>query len=144
MITWVYDEIGCPGVILDDFCIRSLAGHTVGWVFGLSVFSLKGEHIGWCEDGVFYDIENKVIGVIPDAPGMPVDMPGLAPEPALPAFSKRPYVPSLRARSARPRAYGWSAHGLAAYFAPNRVPAAAVAYHPRAAMRDQATRFSQS
>ncbi len=85
MVTWVVDEIGCAGAILDEFCIRNLAGNTVGWVFGLSVFSLKGEHIGWYEDGVFYDIENNVLGFIPGAKGLALECPALAAEPAMPS-----------------------------------------------------------
>ena len=115
MLTWVYDEIGCAGAILDDFCIRDLSGHTVGWVFGVSMFSLKGEHIGWCEDGVLFDLHNNVLGFVPDAPGLRLDMPALAAEPTMPALSKRPCVPSLRARSARPAGRGWAQVCLAAY-----------------------------
>lgn len=144
MFTWVYDEIGCAGVILDDFCIRNLSGNTVGWVFGLSVFSLKGDHIGWCEEGVFYDIENKVLGFVPDAAGMPLAAPGLAPEPPMPVFSKRPYVPALHARSARSHGGGWSDQALADYFAPSWVPARAGIYQLRPRLRAHATGFRQS
>lgn len=122
LVTWVYDEIGCPGAILDEFCIRNLAGHTVGWVFGLSVFSLKGEHIGWFEDGVFFDIHNHVIGFVPGAKGLAPEMPPLAAEPAAPVFSKRPCAPTLRGRTARPRGQGWSAHCLASYLAFGDLP----------------------
>lgn len=115
MVTWVYDEIGCAGAILDEFCIRDLSGDAVGWVFGVSMFSLKGEHIGWFEDGVIYDVENRVLGFIPGARGLLLDPPALAAEPAVPRFAKRPYVPTLRGRSARPRASGWSSSCLASY-----------------------------
>lgn len=131
MATWVYDEIGCAGAILDEFCIRNLAGNTVGWVFGLSVFSLKGDHIGWFEDGVFYDVENNVLGFIPGAGGLALEPPALAPEPALPAFSKRPYVPTLRGRTARPAGKGWSTFCLASYLAFTDVPCARAPFLPR-------------
>ncbi len=130
MLIWVYDEIGCAGAILDEFCLRSLAGKTVGWVFGLSVFSLKGEHIGWFEDGIVYDIGNRALGFVPGAEALALALPALAPVPAMPVFSKRPHVPGLRARAARPRANGWSAHGLDAYLAHG---AARTAYIPRMA-----------
>ena len=131
MLTWVYDEIGCAGAILDDFCIRNLSGHTVGWIFGVSMFSLKGEHIGWCEEGVLFDLHNNVLGFVPDASGLRLDMPALAAEPPMPAFSKRPCVPGLRARSKRPAGRGWAQVCLATYLeragvapvaAPFRVP----------------------
>ncbi|QYF93348.1 hypothetical protein KY495_22180 [Massilia sp. PAMC28688] len=131
MATWVYDEIGCAGAILDEFCIRNLAGNTVGWVFGLSVFSLKGDHIGWFEDGVFYDVENNVLGFLADARGLPLEPPALAPEPPLPALSKRPYVPTLRGRTARPVGKGWSTFCLATYLAFTEVPSARTPFVPR-------------
>lgn len=128
MITWIYDDIGCPGAILDEFCIRNVAGHPVGWVFGLSVFSLKGEHLGWAENGVFYDIHNRVLGFVPGATGTTLTLPALAPEPPLPVLSKRPCVPGLRGRSSRPAGKGWSSASLANYLASGgstgmRVPA---------------------
>lgn len=130
MLTWVYDEIGCAGAILDDFCIRNLSGHTVGWVFGLSVFSLKGEHIGWCEEGVIFDIQNNVLGFIPGAAGLPLEAPALAPEPLLPTFSKRPHVPTLRGRVTRPSGKGWSAFCLSSYFGMSDLASARAPYMP--------------
>ncbi|HEY0064448.1 MAG TPA: hypothetical protein VGC21_20190 [Telluria sp.] len=127
----MYDEIGCAGAILDEFCIRDLGGHTVGWVFGLSVFSLKGEHIGWCEEGVFYDIHNNVVGFIAGATGLPLEAPALAPEPALPPFSKRPHVPALRGRVARPKGGRWSAYCIATYLGVSGLPPSGLAYLPR-------------
>ena len=130
MVTWVYDEIGCAGAILDDFCIRNLSGNTVGWVFGVSVFSLKGDHIGWCEEGVFYDIANNVLGFVPGAKGLLPARPPLASEPALPAFSKRPYVPGLHGRVMRPVGRGWSTFCLATYLSFTGVPSAGTPFVP--------------
>ncbi len=115
MVTWVYDEIGCAGAIVDEYCVRNLSGDTVAWVFGVSLFSLKGEHIGWYEDGVFYDIENRVLGFFASARGLALDMPALASEPPLPRFSKRPCVPGLRGRRARAPGQGWSRFCLPTY-----------------------------
>ena len=122
MVTWIYDEIGCAGAILEESCIRNLAGKAVGWVFGLSVFSLEGEHIGWCEDGLFYDINNKLLGFVATASRLPPDCPPAGPHPALPSFSKRPRVPSLRVRSARPPGRGWSSVCLASYLSSEGAP----------------------
>jgi hypothetical protein len=128
LVTWVFDEIGCAGAILDDFCIRNLNGNTVGWVFGLSMFSLKGEHIGWCEEGVFYDIQNNVLGFVPGAAGLRLEPPALACEPPLPTFSKRPHVPTLRGRFARPAGQGWSRFCLASYLEQSDAPHAGTAF----------------
>jgi hypothetical protein len=133
LVTWVYDEIGCAGAILDEFCIRDLSGNTVGWVFGLSVFSHKGEHIGWFEEGIFFDLENKVVGFVPGAslPGMVMPAPGH--ELPFPAFSKRPCVPTLRGRSARPLGQGWSTQCLASYLASSEVPSVRARFIPSSA-----------
>ena len=122
MLTWVYDESGCAAAILDEFCLRNAGGSTVGWVFGVSVFSLKGEHIGWFEDGVLYDVENKVLGFIPSAKGL-TRKPVLVPAPVMPPFTKRPCAPTLRGRSIRLRGSGWSTACLADYLE-GRQPAA--------------------
>jgi hypothetical protein len=132
LVTWVYDEIGCPGAILDDFSIRNLSGNTVGWVFGLSMFSLKGEHIGWYQDGAFFDIENNVLGFIPGAPGLLLEPPALAAEPPLPVLSKRPCVPALRGRTARPAGQGWSTFCLATYLSFTGLPSTRTPFIPRA------------
>ena len=131
MQTWIYDEIGCAGAVLDDFCIRNLAGHTVAWVFGLSVFSLRGEHIGWYEEGVIFDIHNDVLGFIPGAAGLGLEPPALACEPPLPVFSKRPHVPALRGRRTRPKGKGWSATCLSSYLGQADVPTARLGFLPR-------------
>lgn len=118
--------------MLDEYCIRNLSGDAVGWVFGVSMFSLKGEHIGWFEDGVMYDVENRVLGFIAGARGLLSDPPALAAEPPVPALSKRPCVPTLRGRTARPRAAGWSAYCLATYLACRQGISAATDFIPRA------------
>ena len=97
------------------------------------MFSLKGEHIGWFEDSVMYDIQNNVLGFIPGAKGLQLDAPALAAEPPVPRFSKRPYVPGLRGRAARPRGTGWSSSCLATYLEFGQVPAACAEFVPRAA-----------
>lgn len=134
MATWVYDEIGCAGAILDDYCIRNLAGNTVGWVCGLSVFSLKGDHIGWFEDGVFYDIYNDVLGFISGATGLVLELPARASEPAAPPFSKRPTMPTLRGRTARPPGSEWSRFCLTTYLAFSDMPSARAPFMPLRAL----------
>ena len=115
MVTWLYDQAGQAGAVLDEFCLRSVDGTPQAWVFGVSVFALKGEHIGWFEHGVLFDVDNRKLGFLSGALGLGRAMPPLAEAPPLPAFSKRPYVPTLRARLARPAAGGWSDQRLADY-----------------------------
>ncbi|UUZ54745.1 hypothetical protein LP419_01475 [Massilia sp. H-1] len=117
MLTWIYDDIGCAlSAILDDSCIRNLAlSNTVGWVFGLSVFSLKGEHIGWFEEGVLFDIHNNVLGFIPGAAHRCLEAPALEGRTGAAGLQKRPQVPNLRGRIARPAGRAWSAFCLSSY-----------------------------
>lgn len=115
MLTWLYDSQGHAGAILDEFCIRSVTGDPVAWVFGLSVFSLHGEHIGWYENGLFFDVANQVVGFIPGLARGGPELPVPAPPPPVPPFPKRPNVPPLRARPVRRPASGWSQHRLADY-----------------------------
>ncbi|MDM5176907.1 hypothetical protein PO883_06810 [Massilia sp. DJPM01] len=115
MLTWLYDEAGRAAAILDEFCLRTLGGEAAGFVFGLSAFSLRGEHIGWFEDGVLYDVDNQLLGFLAGARGMAHDFPALLAPPPEPVFGKRPTVPTLRARPVRRPAGGWSRHGLPGY-----------------------------
>jgi hypothetical protein len=111
----LYDETGQAGAILDEFCIRNLAGVPAGWVFGLSVFGLQGEHIGWFEDGVLFDVENRAIGFVLGAKGLSMPCPPLSAPPEFPRFAKRPHCPSLRGRPPRRSRSGWSHYRLADY-----------------------------
>lgn len=115
MVTWIYDEMGNAGAILDEFCLRSNDGTPVAWVFGVSVFALKGEHIGWFEHGILFDVDNNKLGFVAGAIGLGGATPQLAEPSRLPRFAKRPYVPALRARLARPGGGIWSGHRLADY-----------------------------
>jgi hypothetical protein len=115
VVTWIYDETGSAAAILDEFCLRSLDGLPQAWVFGVSVFSIKGEHIGWFEHGVLFDVHNDKLGFIEGALGLSGHGPALRSPPPMPAFGKRPCVPALRARHARPAGSGWSSERLADY-----------------------------
>lgn len=94
------------------------------------MFSLKGEHIGWFEDGLFFDVANKVIGFLPGAKTL-MELPALASEPVMPVLPKRPCVPTLRGRSARPRGHGWSAQCLCNYLTFGELPATGTPFLPR-------------
>jgi hypothetical protein len=115
VVTWLFDETGNAGAILDEFCVRNIDGAPRAWVFGVSVFALKGEHIGWFEHGVLFDVDNGKLGFLAGAIGLGAAAPELSSAPPLPAFPKRPNVPALRARLARPAPSGWADQRLADY-----------------------------
>lgn len=146
LVTWLYDEAGRASAILDEFLLRTVDGEPAGFVFGLSAFSVRGEHLGWFEDGVLYDVENCPLGFLDGARGMALAVPALQPAPPEPVFGKRPNVPPLRARPVRRPANGWSRHVLADYIdaaaAPDPLPAratpGALLPAPPAALNDPA------
>lgn len=115
LLTWLYDATGSPAAILDEFCIRDGAGEPAAFMFGLSAFSLRGEHIGWFEEGILFDADNRIVGFVAGARGLPRDFPSPEPAPPLPLFGKRPLAPPLRARPVRRPSSGWSSHLLGDY-----------------------------
>lgn len=115
MVTWIYDETGNAGALLDEFCVRNLDGVPVAWVFGVTLFSIRGDHIGWFEHGVLFDVHNNKLGFVEGALGLGSGAPPRQISPPVPPFGKRPCVPALRARVARPVGAGWSADLLGDY-----------------------------
>jgi hypothetical protein len=115
---WIYDQVGLAGAILDDYSIRNRDGNVVAWVFGIGVFALPGEHIGWFEDGVLYDSDNCVLGFIDAAKGRKVVTPLVVSTPALPPFARRPSTPRLHGKPGRLEPGPWSGRSLQDYFTP--------------------------
>jgi 4-fold beta flower protein len=116
MAKWVYDRHGSPRVIWDDDCVRNAAGVVIGWVSSTGLFSLHGTHIGWAEDGVFYDRDNQALGFTSDATGYLPGRPGMSGAPGMPGFTGRPGRPGLSGMSGRPGHGGWSHSTLDGYF----------------------------
>jgi hypothetical protein len=116
MAEWIFDQCGFAGVIFDEYSIRGRDGVVIAWVFGISVFSLAGEHMGWFEDGVLFDSDNSVLGFIESARGLNFVRPIVQPAPPMPSFRRRPYAPALHGKHGRPESINWSAHALETYF----------------------------
>lgn len=112
MTYWIYDISGYPAAILDEYCIRSETGTPIGWIFGISLFSREGVHLGWAEHGVFYDFDNRIAGFVPELAGELAGAPHCLSAPPLPLLKKRPNVPTLRGRNSRPAGGGWSSRLL--------------------------------
>ncbi len=115
---WIYDQNGFAGAILDDYSLRNRDGAVVAWVFGIGVFALPGEHIGWFEDGVLFDSDNCALGFIHSTTGLTLVTPAVVQAPAMPAFPRRPSTPRLHGKHGRPDPGAWSTHALESYFAP--------------------------
>ena len=106
MAEWMVDQQGDALIILDEFAFRDHAGAVTAWVCGNGVYNLGGDHIGWFEDGRFYDVRNRLTCTLADA----ADTDGLPP---MPAFFRRPPMPRLKARKGRTGA-GPAGDGIAA------------------------------
>ena len=115
MAEWIYDRGGQAAAIHDDDCLRDRSGRVAAWLSRGSIYSLRGEHIGWYEEGVFRDASNRVLGFTAGATGPLPSRPGRGGRPGMPGFAGRPGRPGLAGRPGRPGRGGWSAHGLAAY-----------------------------
>ncbi|MCT7473463.1 hypothetical protein N5T11_09710 [Aliarcobacter cryaerophilus] len=80
------------------------------------MYSLQGRHIGWFEDGVLYDNQNKALGFLRNSTGYLPSRPGMSGTPGMPGFSGRPGRPGLSGTPGKPGRSGWSSNDLANYF----------------------------
>jgi hypothetical protein len=114
MVEWIFDKNGKATAIFDADCIRTGAGDVAVWIARNNLYSLKGDHIGWFENGVFYDSNNNIIGFLRGASGLS-SRPGLSGLPGMPGFSGRPGRPGFSGVPGRPGKGGWSRYGLDGY-----------------------------
>ncbi len=116
MPNWVFDKRGRPALIQDDDCLRDLRGHVCAWLSGINVYSKRGRHVGWFEEGVLYDSHNRVIGFLRDATGSMPGRPGLNGTPGMPGFAGRPGKPGFAGAPGRPGKGGWPSNDFDLYF----------------------------
>lgn len=69
MADWMFDRRGRAALIVDGGCFRSGRGTVVAWISGDNAYSLGGRHVGWFENGVLYDSQNRALGFLRDATG---------------------------------------------------------------------------
>lgn len=116
MSEWIFDRNGRATVILDSDCIRNSHGRVIAWVSGNNVYTLKGRHCGWFEEGVLYDSGNRVLGFIQNATGHLPSTPSTGGTPGTPGFAGHPGRPGFSGTPGRPGYGGWSNENLASYF----------------------------
>ena len=116
MADWMFDRRGRAALIVDGGCFRSGRGTVVAWISGDNAYSLGGRHVGWFENGVLYDSQNRALGFLRDATGYLPARPGTAGSPGMPGFGGTPGRPGLRGIPGRPGYGGWSPADLATYF----------------------------
>ena len=89
--------------------ILDLGGTHRGFVHGSNVISYQnGRHLGWFEEGAFWDAQNCAIGMTRDA-SAPIPRPGLSGVPGKPGIGGRPGRPGVPGTPGKPgRSGSWS------------------------------------
>jgi|GEM_PF-3907690 len=77
MSEWIFNRNGRPKLLFDQDCLRNIHGHVITWINGPNIYSLRGSHIGWFENGIFYDSDNYAIGFLRNCTGNLPYRPGL-------------------------------------------------------------------
>jgi hypothetical protein len=117
MSEWLFNSKGTPCLILDGIYIRNDHGYVASWIFGPNVHSSKGEHIGWVEGGVFYDIQNRPILFTRNHTAYLPTKPGLTGTRSMPGFASPPGRPGVIGTKGRPGlSQSWSTYNPPDYF----------------------------
>ncbi len=110
MAEWLYDRQGQAQLFLfeeDRFISKS--GRNLGWTFGNNVYSLIGMHVGWFENGILYDRNNRIIAFNLKQTRNLVHFSDMIGEiPSMPRIPVKPEVPGLSGKSSRSGLGGWS------------------------------------
>jgi hypothetical protein len=108
-LTPIYNRSGRACGWADADTIRDMRGRVAAFIFGISVVSLHGKHLGWLQDGNFRDSYGAIVGWVAGASGGPAK-PAAGAVPAMPAMAARPAMPAQPATPAIPAASpSWSA-----------------------------------
>ncbi len=108
MAEWLFDHSGSARLIIDEDVVRDVRGKAIGWVNGHRLYSLRGHHIGWFEDGVAFDNDNFVVAFSASSDAAIPSRPALKETPLLPHMPKVPTRPYFSVPAPRPISNGWS------------------------------------
>jgi hypothetical protein len=89
--------------------VLSLNGNYVAFIHSGSIISYKGDgHIGWFEDGVFWNSNFQAVGMLRDHKAS-IPQPGIGGTPGYPGRAGRPGRPSIPGTPGRPgRSNSWA------------------------------------
>lgn len=97
--------------------IRDTHGRVAGWLYDDAVYGLRGQHVGYFNDGLFRDHRGAVVAWKAGASGGPAK-PARAARPAQPAREARPARAARSARRARAaRSVSWSQLSVESFLA---------------------------
>ncbi len=109
MAEWIHDRRGHPQIIVDGDRFLDRSGiNTIGWIHGTSTFTLTGQHAGWYENGVLWDIRNHCVGFKTEATGDMPTRPELVETRPMPDIGNSPRRPVFAGAPVRPEPGEWS------------------------------------
>ena len=108
MAKWIFNRYGRATAIDCGDAVYDSCGRFRLWVYDGNLYNMYGYHVGWAEDGVFYDDQNMVIGFTLDYTGHLPSRPGVGGTPGMPGMCGRPARPGFSGEPGRPGYSGWS------------------------------------
>ncbi len=102
MSEWFIDRSGQIPLYLHERRFITEDGHNVGWLIGNCVYSLRGAHVGWLENGVLYDVNNDIVALSTNASGHIRFISHKKFTPAIPPIPETPEIPPLADAGWRP------------------------------------------
>lgn len=106
---WIFNRNGQAAALDCGDSIYDRNGRFQLWIIGHNLYSMYGHHVGWAENGIYYDSDNQVIGFTRDHTGHLPYSPGYCGEPGLPLFfSPKPALMAYAGEPGRPGYSGWS------------------------------------
>ena len=117
MAEWIYDRTGRPQIIIDGDRFLDRSGNkTMGWIDGNGAFTLAGQHAGWYEDGVLWDLRNHWAGFTEEATRNIPSQPEVTQTRPMPDTGNSPNRPEFEPTSIRPEAGDFSTIPLDYFF----------------------------
>lgn len=108
----IYDHLGHVVALLDGDDILNLHGRYIAFIARGSIIAYRwGKHLGWFEDGAFWDSHVRAVGMLSTSTA-PLANPGLSGVPGQPGKAGRPGRPGPPGTPGRPgRSNSWASSG---------------------------------
>lgn len=113
---WIFNRNGQATIIWDGDCFRNKCGQVIAWTTKEFIYNIRGQHVGWFEEGVLYDSFNRALGFVRDCTGYLPSLPGISGTPGMPGFTGKPGKPIFSSPTGRPGLGSWSSENLENYF----------------------------
>lgn len=109
MAKWIFNKHGQAAALDCGDSIYDRTGRFRLWIIGHNLYTMCGKHVGWAENGVFYDSDNLVVGFTLDHTRPLPYSPGCGGDPGMPLYlSAKPALTAHEGEPGRPGYGGWS------------------------------------